>query len=48
MKIGDPQHEIYIEPIELPEPLREEPAIEPEPERIPEKEPAKHGEYRHV
>ena len=35
MEIGDPQREIYIEPIEEPEPLRE-----PEPIHKPEEEPA--------
>ena len=45
MEIGKPQREIYIEPIELPEPLREQPAIKPEeiPEHAPEKEPARTG-----
>ena len=39
MKIGEPLREIYIEPIEMPEPLREEPTIQPqeEPEEIPDK-----------
>ena len=37
MKIGDPRREIYIEPIELPEPLRESPAIKPE--EVPTEEP---------
>lgn len=41
MRIGEPQREIYVEPIELPEPLREHPAIQPE--EIPEEEPVRHG-----
>lgn len=42
MKIGEPRREIYVEPIELPEPLRSEPAIAPEekPVEEPEKVPA--------
>ena len=44
MEIGKPQKEIYVEPLELPEPLREKPAIEREGEGKPEYEPAKHGE----
>lgn len=39
MEIGKPQREIYIEPIELPEPLREHPAIQPE--SVPAEEPVK-------
>lgn len=42
MEIGKPQREIYIEPIELPEPLRETPQIVPE--EVPEQEPVTHGE----
>lgn len=41
MNIGEPRREIYIEPLELPEPLRQEPTTEPveqpehaEPERV--------------
>lgn len=41
MEIGKPQHEHYIEPIELPEPLRESPSFQPE--EVPEQEPVKHG-----
>lgn len=39
MEIGKPQREIYVEPLELPEPLR--PAEEPErkPQEQPEEEP---------
>ena len=43
MEIGKPKREIYVEPLELPEPLRpqREPEREPlvEPERVPEREP---------
>ena len=39
MDIGQPQREIIVEPIELPEPLREQPESEPEPVHQPEKEP---------
>jgi hypothetical protein len=41
MEIGKPQREIYVEPLELPEPLRETPSEKPEgvPEREPEKVP---------
>jgi len=37
MEIGKPKREIYVEPLELPQPLR--PAVEPE--RQPEREPVK-------
>ena len=37
MNIGVPQREIYVEPLELPEPLR----AEPQPERVREREPEK-------
>ena len=39
MEIGKPKREIYVEPLELPEPLR--PAVEPERVEQPEKEPVK-------
>lgn len=43
MDVGKPQREIYVEPLQLPEPLRpvSEPVREPmtEPERQPEREP---------
>jgi hypothetical protein len=41
MDVGQPQREIIVEPLELPEPLRERPASQPEsePSRQPEKEP---------
>jgi hypothetical protein len=39
MDVGVPQREIYVEPLELPEPLR--PAQEPEPVREPERQPDK-------
>lgn len=42
MEIGEPQREIIVEPLELPEPLR--PVEQPEPAREPEKEPVHHGE----
>lgn len=35
MDVGKPQREIYVEPLDLPEPLR----AEPEPIKQPEKEP---------
>ena len=38
MDIGQPQREIIVEPLELPEPLREEPRPERQP--APEQEPA--------
>lgn len=40
MDIGEPRREIIVEPIELPEPLRDDPVPEREPERQPEEEPA--------
>jgi len=45
MEIGKPQHEHYIEPLELPEPLRQKPEVRPEetPVHEPEREPVKHG-----
>lgn len=43
MEIGKPQHVHIIEPLELPEPLRQTPEIVPEPARQPEEEPVKHG-----
>jgi hypothetical protein len=39
MEIGKPQREFYIEPLELPEPLRAEPEKTPEPIYEPEQEP---------
>ena len=41
MNIGEPQREIIVEPIELPEPLREQPEPDHQPERHPEEEPAR-------
>lgn len=43
MDVGEPQRVIYVEPVELPEPLR--PAVEPErePAKQPEEEPVRHG-----
>jgi len=38
MEIGKPQREIYVEPLEMPEPLRDDEPIK-QPEREPEKEP---------
>lgn len=42
MEIGKPQREIYIEPIELPHPLREKPEHQPQerPEHEPQEIPA--------
>ena len=45
MKIGEPRREIYVEPIELPEPLRK--IAEPSPDKSvgnPEEEPVTHGD----
>lgn len=39
MDVGKPQREIYVEPLELPEPLRPEREPEREPAQEPEKEP---------
>ena len=39
MDIGEPQREIIVEPIELPEPLREQPDIKPEKQPEPDREP---------
>lgn len=39
MDIGEPRREIYVEPLELPEPLRSDPQPQKEPERIPDHEP---------
>jgi len=39
MDVGEPQREIIVEPIELPEPLREEPVPERKPVKEPEEEP---------
>ena len=46
MDIGEPRREIYVEPLELPEPLRPEREPEREPERVnePEREPVHDGE----
>lgn len=43
MDVGEPQRVIYVEPVELPEPLR--PQSEPvhEPAEQPEEEPVHHG-----
>ena len=44
MKVGEPKREWYIEPVELPEPLRpaaapeEKPSVE-QPEEVPAEEP---------
>lgn len=35
MEIGKPQREWYVEPLEMPEPLR----AEPTPERVPQEQP---------
>lgn len=43
MDVGEPQRTIYVEPIELPEPLRPEPVPERQPEKQPEEEPVHHG-----
>ena len=45
MDVGEPQREIIVEPLELPEPLR--PSAEPErtPQEQPEEEPVRHGGY---
>jgi len=46
MNIGQPLHEHWIEPLELPEPLREHPSIQPEEKpnvALPQEEPVKHG-----
>jgi hypothetical protein len=46
MRIGEPKHDHYIEPLELPEPLREHPAVQPEEQpvkHVPEEEPVRHG-----
>ena len=45
MNIGRPQHEHYIEPLELPEPLRQNPDSQPTeaPVHQPEEEPVKKG-----
>lgn len=40
MDVGEPQREIIVEPLELPEPLREQPEHEPAKQPEPEKEPA--------
>lgn len=37
MKIGEPKREIYVEPIQLPGPLREQPDFTPVPAQVPEK-----------
>ena len=41
MEVGKPQREIIVDPIELPEPLRQEPSPEREPMKQPEQEPAR-------
>ena len=40
MDVGQPQREIIVEPLQLPEPLRTEPQPEREPQREPQREPA--------
>ena len=44
-KVGEPKREIYIEPLELPEPLRESPAEKPERVNEPERVPAHEERY---
>ena len=46
MDVGEPQRVIYVEPLEMPEPLRpvEEPVEQPQREREPEEEPVHHGQ----
>jgi hypothetical protein len=44
MDIGEPQRVIYVDPVELPEPLRPEPERVEQPE--PEKEPVHNGIFR--
>lgn len=41
MNLGEPLHEHRIEPLELPEPLRVEPAPDAPPMETPVKEPEK-------
>jgi hypothetical protein len=43
MDVGKPQREIYVEPLELPEPLRREEDPDRKPQEQPEQEPVKHG-----
>jgi hypothetical protein len=40
MDVGEPQREIIVEPIELPEPLREQPEPDRKPQHEPQEEPA--------
>jgi hypothetical protein len=48
MNLGEPKREILVEPLELPEPLRQPSAPhdvpEPAPIHAPEKEPVHHGD----
>jgi hypothetical protein len=43
MDIGEPRREIFVEPIELPEPLRSTPELTPEPVKAPKEEPVPDG-----
>ena len=43
MEIGKPQREIYVEPLELPEPLRPAEKPDQKPQVQPEEEPVKNG-----
>lgn len=40
MDIGEPKREIIVEPIELPEPLRDEPEPDHKPQEQPQEDPA--------
>ena len=44
MEIGEPQREILVEPLELPEPLRPEAEPERREQEKPEQEPVRHGD----
>ena len=48
MQIGEPKRELIVDPLELPEPLRETPSELPEriEEDQPTEEPVKHGTRR--
>lgn len=42
MNIGEPKRVVFVEPAQMPEPLRQKPAPERQPERVaPEREPEK-------
>lgn len=43
MDVGEPQRVIYVEPVELPEPLRPEREPAEQPIEQPEEEPVRHG-----